>query len=572
MFNQFIVILSAFVLAFSAFGQKIDKENLSKQKTNYWDFNKVKVQSTGKYYVDQLGETTDEHGRWLYYDREGEIQEERNYYKGMLFGKVTRYYANGQKEQEGYFKWDRQDSLYAEWYETGKLKTEGEYLLGKPVGTWKYYYRDGRLKSVEEVVDTINYVWEFYQPDSLHTQTIKEGNGELITYYTTGAVNEWYNYSDGIKNGPFEEYSIYGYTTISGKFKEGKKDGDWKYYYYTGQLEKISRYEDGILNGPYKYYYDNGTVNVEGEYENGLKSAIWTWYTKQGTKDMEGTFKNGEQHGNWTYWFPTGEKSYDAKFDMGKRTGEWIYLYKNGKRFKQGNFENDQKHGKWETWYEDEVLLMEGEYDYGKETGVWKNYWDNGELKNVATFENGKLNGVWESYYPNEKLHLQGKYKDDLKIGEWQEYFENGKLKDVMTYKLFKKKSSVDYGPTKDRVFMESKLHGHSESYSAKDYKLTEEGDYKEGVKDGEWIAYHPGGRNPAVISNYKSGELNGKMKQFDRRGKILSEIDYKDGLKHGSFIIYDKRGKVLSEKKFEYGMQVIEGKTNTPGSFTPGR
>jgi len=159
-----------------------------------------------------------------------------------------------------------------------------------------------------------------------------------------------------------------------------------------------------------------------------------------------------------------------------------------------------------------------------------------------------------------------------MKVGEWQDFFDNGKPKDVTSYKLFKKKSKMDYSFMKDRVVLESIQHGPSISYSAKDFKKTEEGNYKDGVKDGEWIAYYPGGRIPAVVSHYKNGKLHGSMKQYSRRGKLLSEIDYKNGLKHGSFKIYDKRGKVLSEKKFEHGMQIIEGQKNGQGSFTPGR
>ncbi|MFM7859232.1 MAG: toxin-antitoxin system YwqK family antitoxin, partial [Flammeovirgaceae bacterium] len=103
-----------------------------------------------------------------------------------------------------------------------------------------------------------------------------------------------------------------------------------------------------------------------------------------------------------------------------------------------------------------------------------------------------------------------------------------------------------------------------------KDFGKTEEGDYKEGMKEGEWIAYHPGGKVPAVISNYKNGELNGVMKQFDRRGKLLQEMEYKDGLKHGKFLVYDKKGGVLVEKTFENGMEEIKGQENKPGSFAP--
>ena len=568
----FFVIFSFVLIAQDEDPFEINRENLSKQKQTYWDVNKSRVQSRGKNFVDRYGETTDKHGKWIYYDKLGTIEEVRNFYKGMLQGSVVKYFPNGKKQQEGFFQLNRQDSIYNEWFETGKLKVEGFYDMDIAVNNWKYYYRDGRLKSVEEIKGNENYIWEFYLPDSLHTQIIINGTGEMTTFYTTGKVKEWYNYKDGLKHGNFEEISIYGYLTLKGSFKNGEKDGEWEYSYYTGDKEKVSHYEDGVLNGQYQYFYDNGQLNVEGHYKNGQKKGEWTWYTNSGKRDMQGEFKEDQQHGKWTYWHPTGELSYYANYKNGLRSGEWTYFYKEGTKFKQGTFANDLKNGEWKTWYEDETLLMQGTYIDGKEQGEWNNFWENGKLKNKATFKSGQLNGEWLSFYPKGTQKLIGKYSNDMKVGEWQEFFDNGKPKDASTYKLFKKKSKMDYGIMKDHVVMESKLHGESISYSAKDFRKTEEGDYKEGLKDGEWTAYYPGGKTPAVVTNYKKGELHGTLSQYSRRGKVLSEIQYKDGLKHGSFKIYDKRGRVLSEKKFEHGMQVIEGQTNSPGSFTPGK
>ena len=267
-----ILFISFLIVSFSNYAQEVKKENLSKMVHNYYDFNHVQVESAGKYYVDELGETNEKHGKWTYYDRLGEVAEIRNYYRDMLHGEVVAYFPNGQKQQEGYFYLDRQDSLYTEWYETGKIKVEGEYDMNEPVGKWKYYYIDGRLKSVEEVRGDDNYVWEFYLPDSLHTQIIKEGNGELVTYYTTGSVKEWYNYKNGLKDGNFEELSIYGYPTLKGSFKEGLKDGKWQYFYYNGDKEKISHYEAGVLNGDYKHYFQNG---VSGPGIQRKQQEIW---------------------------------------------------------------------------------------------------------------------------------------------------------------------------------------------------------------------------------------------------------------------------------------------------------
>lgn len=86
---------------------------------------------------------------------------------------------------------------------------------------------------------------------------------------------------------------------------------------------------------------------------------------------------------------------------------------------------------------------------------------------------------------------------------------------------------------------------------------------YKRGKKDGQWIAFYPGGKIPAVISNYADGELNGVMRQYDRKGKLIQEVEFKDGIKHGKFTIYDKRGKVLIQKTFDTGREVIEGSSN---------
>lgn len=575
--KPFLLIITSILFCSSLNAQEINKYNLTKSKRLFWDYEQTQVLARGKYYKDstcseEACETNDEHGKWEYYNRRGDIEEVRNYYKGMLFGNVTLYYPDGKKEQEGYFKYDRQDSVFTEWYENGNLKVTGEYRMGTAIGHWTNYYRDGHIKSVEEMKGEDTYLWDYFYPDSLHTQAVLDGNGEMFDYYTTGTLKEWYTYRDGLKNGPFEELSIYGYPTLTGSFDNGDKDGTWDYFYYTGDKEKTSNYKKGVLDGKYNYYYDNGQVNVDGNYKNGLKAGEWTWYTNKGDRDMQGSFKDGEQHGDWVYWYPTGEISYYAHYDMGQKTGKWTYFYKNGQEFKEGTFANDVKNGKWQTWYEDGTLLMEGAYVEGVEEGEWNNYWDTGDLKNKATFKNGELEGTWESFYTNGKPLVTGEYKDNMKVGEWREYFENGRLKNLTTYKLIKRKTKFNDQILSKMVVFESKENGPAESYSQKDFKLTEKGTYKEGEKHGEWIAYYPGGRMPAVVSNYKEGKLEGTMKQYDKRGKLLQEMDYKDGVKHGRFILYDKRGKIVQEFQYSEGMRVIEGQKNTPGSFTPGK
>ncbi|AEA43330.1 toxin-antitoxin system YwqK family antitoxin [Fluviicola taffensis] len=556
---KFVCILFSF-LSFSLTAQVVQKENLTPKLRNFYDFERTKLESTGSYYKDLLGESTDKHGKWLYYDRFGVQVEERNYYRGKLHGRVLSNYANGKKKQEGYFKLGEQDSVFREWNEIGKLSVEGSYKNGKEIGIWESYYLTGQKKQVEEFIDTIRYMRQFWMPDSLHTQKIFDGTGEYLTFYDTGMEREWYNYKNGIKNGPFEEFSIYGYLLINGNFKNGEKDSTWNFYYYTGKREKISNYLNGKLDGEYKYFYDNEQVNVEGSYKNGEKSGLWTWYTKKGTKDQEGYFDKGQQDGKWSFWYETGELRNTGKFDHDKRTGTWEYFYKNGSKFKKGDFANDEKNGRWETWYENGILLMSGVYEIGKEEGLWTNYWEDGIEKNVASFKKGKLQGKWISYYPTGKLNVTGNYKEGEKTGEWINYFENGKPKDLFNYKVITKKSKIEYGPLKDFDVKESIKDGPAVSFSQKDFKKTEEGSYKNGQKHGVWYTYWPGGKIPSNTTTYKDGKLDGKSTEMDRRGNVISETDYKDGLKDGKMKLFDKRGKVIKELEFKEGQQVIKG------------
>ena len=255
MSNYFKIILFLFPFCINA-QIEIKKENLSKKDIIYWDFKKTKVQASGCYYTDGRGDNKEKHGKWSYYDKYGVLEEERNYFRDKLEGKVVLYFPNGKLKQEGYFKKDKQDSIYREWNETNTLSKEGLYDLGRPKGIWKQFYLDGRERSLEEELDSVTYVRAFWLPDPKHTQTIIDGNGELTTFHTTGTIKEWYNYSNGRPNGPFEERSIYGYNLLTGSFKDGEKEGEWKYYYYTGEIEKTSTYKNGILNGAYSYYYD----------------------------------------------------------------------------------------------------------------------------------------------------------------------------------------------------------------------------------------------------------------------------------------------------------------------------
>ena len=76
---KFFLLLS-FLFSISAFAQEIKRENLTKEIRFYYDFEQKKVSSKGYYYTDLLGETTEKHGVWMYYDKDGNLVEKRSYF------------------------------------------------------------------------------------------------------------------------------------------------------------------------------------------------------------------------------------------------------------------------------------------------------------------------------------------------------------------------------------------------------------------------------------------------------------------------------------------------------------
>ena len=90
----FVFFLS---LIFTGYSQKNKDLNLSKRQSFYYDpINKLKIESQGYYYVDELGATTDRHGKWTFYNENGELVEERHYNRNKLNGEVKTFYGEKQ--------------------------------------------------------------------------------------------------------------------------------------------------------------------------------------------------------------------------------------------------------------------------------------------------------------------------------------------------------------------------------------------------------------------------------------------------------------------------------------------
>ena len=555
--NPLLIILALLYLNIS-FSQKVNEDNLTEQEKLYWDTQNKHLNSKGAYYVDGLiGITNEKHGRWRFYDFNGVLTEERNYFRDRIHGKQLTYFKDKSINTEAFFVFNVPDSSFQEWNEKGALILKGNYALGSPEGFWNYYFSDGRIEKKQRISNDTVYLMEQYDSDSLHTQIIENGNGEIKRFYVSGGLKELYTYTNGLKTGPFEEKLANGIIIARGQFIDGLKDGKWYFYTQNGSMEEIIEYHQDTLNGIYETFFSNGNQKTKGAYNKGKKTGDWIWATENKALEMTGSFVAGEQYGEWNYYFSTGDLSYVAHFNNGLRTGEWIYYFKDGGLYKKGSYKNDQKTSIWLTNYENGKTLMTGGYNNGLEQGEWLNYWDNGKIKNQAFFKSGVLNGEWKSYSPEGILLLNGTYKDGLKVKEWKSFDAKGHLLTLENYKIVKEDYESSEIVVLGRNIPVSVLHGKFEAYSELDYTLKASGVYKKGKKNGTFIDYYPGGVVPTIVAQYKNGKLNGLFQQFGRQGGIRHQIKYNDGKKNGSFLIFNANGKLMIRKEFSNGLEV---------------
>ena len=85
---------------------------------------------------------------------------------------------------------------------------------------------------------------------------------------------------------------------------------------------------------------------------------------------------------------------------------------------------------------------------------------------------------------------------------------------------------------------------------------LAEQGDYKNGLRNGVWTEYHAN-NYPKTITGYVSGKKQGLWLSLDNRGQLLEKAYYHNDKLHGSFIKYN-RSRIKEERN--YGNNQLEG------------
>ena len=127
------------------------------------------------------------------------------------------------------------------------------------------------------------------------------------------------------------------------------------------------------FNGPVTDYYESGKIEMTGMYRNGKREGLFRFYYPDGQLESEGHYQDNFLHEDWTYYYPGGRKK--AVLNHRGKEGDFLvkeYIDEKGKTWvKEGN-------GEFQLLLYDQIsrlyFRVTGAMKNGKAHGHWKFY------------------------------------------------------------------------------------------------------------------------------------------------------------------------------------------------------
>ncbi len=299
----------------------------------------------------------------------------------------------------------------------------------------------------------------------------------------------------GRKQGPWERtWAESKQLRYKGQFKDDKPVGTFTYYSTNGKVESIVDHYSGSDAAHARHFHPDGQLMAEGRYVGEHKDSTWNYYdTAKRLRRIE-RWKSGKLHDEQVAFFDNGTPAERSTYTDGKRTGTWTQYYDDGKPRTVTTYVNDVEDGPFTAYTAEGKKDREGKYVKGVQEGSWYEYNADGSILIEFLYKNGQLakskkeNGTFKEYYPSEQPRSEYTYKNGKREGRFVEYFDNGHWVEKPT----------QLGPAGNAV-------------SAPERVLEGQGIQREGT--------------------YKNDLLEGDVKEYDEKGRVLSVTRYAAGV-----------------------------------------
>ncbi|CAM1364929.1 Antitoxin component YwqK of the YwqJK toxin-antitoxin module [Tenacibaculum sediminilitoris] len=195
----------------------------------------------------------------------------------------------------------------------------------------------------------------------------------------------------------------------------GKRHGVWKKYYNDNKnnIRYSGKFKNGKEIGKFKFYESNsyGIPSVIKEFSSKSDSAFVQFFTPKGKVKTKGWMIGKKRVGKWTYYFSDGKLFSEEEYVDGKLEGVLKNYYRNGKLTEESTYTNGNKNGLSKIFTETGIMIEEVYYVDGKLEGEGKYYDLKGDLKEKGMYKNGKRYGKWEFYMDGEVVTGKRKRK-----------------------------------------------------------------------------------------------------------------------------------------------------------------
>lgn len=298
----------------------------------------------------------------------------------------------------------------------------------------------------------------------------------------------------GRKQGPWERtWAESGQLRYSGSFKDDKPVGSFIYYSTTGKVESRVDHYPGSNAAHGRHFHPNGKLMAEGRYVGKDKDSTWNYYDVNGTLRSTEHWKTGALDGEMTSFFADGKMIERRHFKGGKANGKAEQFYPDGKLRYDCTYLNGEPEGTETFYYPKGNKEIQGAYVNGSRDGGWTYYNEDGSVQMQVLYAQGAFvkqryeNGLFKEYWDDEQVKSETTYKNGKREGPFTEWHDNGTWTEV----------PVRLGPQgQEKADTERKLTGQTKK--------------REGV--------------------YKNDLLEGPVKEYDIKGKLINTLVYVNG------------------------------------------
>jgi antitoxin component YwqK of YwqJK toxin-antitoxin module len=183
------------------------------------------------------------------------------------------------------------------------------------------------------------------------------------------AVRDVKKFSDNtfVVDGLFAERYPNDQRYQQGNYRDGQRDGEWKFWHSNGTIAKVVHYKDGKEDGAITVFRADGTKELSREYKAGKRHGKWLSYDETGEKpNGQLEFDEGVPHGTWMDWYESGKPREEKQIKHGKPDGTLTQWHANGKVAHRTDFKAGKRHGLDTVFNTNGQKIREIRYDEGK--------------------------------------------------------------------------------------------------------------------------------------------------------------------------------------------------------------